>query len=145
MHLPSDFERNYGIASLDASGGTTSYEVEKVRLDEVIAGRDVGVLKIDIEGHELAALQGARDSLAKGLIRDVVFEDHDPLPSPVSRMLESAGFAISGIEETLTRPLFVSGRAPRGWDAPTYLATRDPERTQRLMQPRGWRCLRGHR
>jgi FkbM family methyltransferase len=143
LHLPPEYDGNYGIATLEASAGTVSYEVETVRLDELIAGRRVGVLKIDIEGHEPAALDGASESLASGLIRDVVFEEHEPLPSPVSRMLESAGFTIAGIEESLTRPLLVSDRAPRGWEAPTYLATRDQERTARLMKPRGWQCLRG--
>jgi FkbM family methyltransferase len=145
LHLPADYEGNYGIATLEDSDGTVTYEVETVRLDDVIAGRQVGILKIDVEGHELAALEGASDALAKGLIRDIVFEEHRPLPSPVSQVLASAGFAISGIEETLTRPVFVSDRAPQGWDAPTYLATRDVERTTRLMKPRGWRCLRGSR
>ena len=143
LHLPPDYDGNYGIATLEAAAGTVSYEVETVRLDELIAGRQVGVLKIDIEGHELAALEGASESLASGLIRDIVFEEHETLPSAVSRMLESAGFTIAGIEETLTRPVLVSGRVPRGWDAPTYLATRDQERTAGLMKPRGWRCLRG--
>ncbi len=142
LYLPTDYEENYGIATLEAADGMVSYQVETVRLDEVIAGRSVGVMKIDIEGHEIAALEGAGDSLAKGLVRDIIFEEHEPLPSPVSRMLESFGFTISGIEETLTRPVFVSDRAPQGWDAPTYLATRDSQRTMRLMKPRGWSCLR---
>jgi FkbM family methyltransferase len=145
LHLPSDHTQNFGIATLGASDGTESYEVETFCLDDLIAGRHVGLLKIDVEGHEMAALEGASESLANGLIRDIIFEDHQPLPSPVSRMLVSAGFALRGIEETLTRPLLVSDRTPRGWDAPTYLATRDQERTTRLMRPRGWGCLRGRR
>jgi FkbM family methyltransferase len=143
LHLPSDYEQNFGVASLESSDATASHEVETVRLDDLIAGRQVGVLKIDVEGHELAALQGASRSLSAGLIRDVIFEDHQPLPSPVSTLLESAGFAISGIEEALTRPLLTSpDRKPHGWDAPTYLASRDPERALRLASPRGWHCLR---
>jgi FkbM family methyltransferase len=144
LHLPSAYDQNFGIASLASATGDdgATYEIDTVRLDDFIAGRRVGVLKIDVEGHELPALEGAGDSLAGGLIRDVVFEEHRPLPSPVSRMLESAGFTIQGIEQAFTHPLLISGRAPRGWDAPTYLATRDPERTQRLMRPSGWRCLR---
>jgi FkbM family methyltransferase len=145
LHLPSDHKQNYGVATLEASDGTASYQIETIRLDDVIAGRQVGVLKLDVEGHEMAALEGASESLAHGLVRDIIFEEHRPLPTPVSRTLESAGFAIRGIEESLTRPLIVSGRAPRGWDAPTYLATGDQERTTRLMTPRGWRCLRGRR
>lgn len=143
LSLPSEYSRNFGVGRLapTADAHAASYQIDTVRLDEVIAGRKVGVLKIDIEGHEMPALEGAGDSLAKGLIRDVIFEDHGPLPSPVSQMLESAGFTIWGIEQALTRPLLVSGREPQGWDAPTYLATRAARRTERLMRPRGWRCL----
>jgi FkbM family methyltransferase len=143
LHVPSDYEQNFGVASLESSDASLSHEVETVRLDDLIAGRPVGVLKIDVEGHELAALQGASSSLSAGLIRDVIFEDHQPLPSPVSTLLESAGYTINGIEEALTRPLLATpNRTPQGWDAPTYLATRDPERARRLADPRGWRCLR---
>lgn len=146
LHLPPDYEKNYGLASLDTSDGGVSYEVQTVRLDDVIAGRHVGVLKVDVEGQEMAVLEGASESLGQGLIRDIIFEDHEALPSQVSTMLESAGFVISGVEETLTGPtLFPPDRAPRVWDAPTYVATRDQERTNRMMKARGWRCLRGRR
>ncbi len=147
LHVPSGYTHNYGIATLEDSDGATgaSVEVATFRLDDLIAGRRVGLLKLDVEGHELAALEGAGESLAGGLIRDIVFEEHEPLPSPVSRMLESMGFAVSGIEETLRRPLLVSGRVPGGWGAPTYLATRDQARATRLMSAPGWSCLRGRR
>lgn len=143
LFFPDDYEENHGLASLERSDQTVSQEIETVGLDEVIAGREVGVMKIDVEGHELSALQGASESLASGLIRDIVFEDLQPLPSPVSTLLESDGFEIYGVEEGLTRPRLVSpGRVPSGWDAPTYLATRAPERARRLVKSRGWRCLR---
>jgi FkbM family methyltransferase len=144
LHLPGHFESNYGVATLEAHDDTVSYEVETLRLDDLIAGRNVGLLKLDVEGHEITALKGASESLARGLIRDVVFEDHLPFPSPVSTTLQSAGFTIKGIEQTLTRPVLVPpDRAHTGWDAPTYLATRDLLRAERLMASRGWRCLRG--
>jgi FkbM family methyltransferase len=144
LHLPPDYVENYGIATLEPSDGAASYDVQTVRLDDVVAGRRVGVLKIDVEGHEMTALEGASDSLNKGLIRDIIFEDHHLLPSRVSTLLESAGFTIRGIEETLTGPTLVPPSHTRqAWDAPTYLATRDRGRTERLMQARGWRCLRG--
>jgi FkbM family methyltransferase len=146
LKLPHDCQGNLGLATLEAAEGSASHEVETVRLDEVIDGRRVGVLKIDVEAHELTALEGARDSLSGGLIRDIIFEDHDPLPSPVSSMLVDAGFTISGVEETLRCAVLTPpDRVPRTWDAPTYLATRDPERTRRLMAARGWQCLRGRR
>lgn len=143
LHIPADYAQNYGLASLEHAAGSVSHTIQTARLDEVIDGRRVGVLKLDVEGHELAALDGARDSLAAGLIRDIVFEEHLPLPSPVSELLESHGFEISGIEERLTGPrLLEAERAPRGWHAPTYLATRARERTADLTASRGWHCLR---
>ena len=101
----------------------------------------MGILKIDVEGHELAVLEGTRLED----VGDVFFEEHQPLPSPVSRLLEAAGFVIHGIEESLTRPLLVE-RTPRGWDAPTYLASRDPaaraarDAPARLAVPTGTRA-----
>ncbi len=146
LHLPADFESNYGIATLEPGADTISHEVPTVRLDEVIAGRRVGILKLDVEGHELSVLQGAGGSLRDGLIRDVFFEDHRPLPTAVSSLLEANGFAINGIEERLSGPVLTpEGHVPEGWDAPTYLATRDPERAARLMGRRGWTCLRSAR
>jgi len=143
LHLPIGYDSNHGVATLEASEDTRSYEVPTVRLDDVIAGRTVGVMKLDVEGHELPALTGAAQSLAEHRIRDIIFEDHEPHPSAVSRLLESAGFTISRIEESLTRPLLVAPARPaRGWDAPTYLATRDPARASRLLGARGWSCLR---
>jgi FkbM family methyltransferase len=142
LHLPAEYEGNYGTASIDGAGAVT-HEVRTVRLDELIAGRRVGVLKIDVEGHELAALEGASEALAAGLVRDVVFEEHEPLPSAVSSLLEAAGYAISGIEEGITGPrLLPAPRVPRGWDAPTYLATRDPQRARALASAHRWACLR---
>ncbi len=149
LRFPAGYQANYGVATLAATNGSdegASDEVGTVRLDELIAGRGVGVMKLDVEGHEATALRGAGGALAAGLVRDIVFEEHEPLPSEVSRALERAGFAIRGIEEHLAGPRLVApGSAAPGWDAPTYLATREPQRAERLMAGRGWRCLRRSR
>jgi FkbM family methyltransferase len=138
LRLPSGYQANYGIATLEpAEPNIVAHEVQTVRLDEVIDD-SVGILKIDVEGHELAVLEGT--TLAN--VRDIFFEEHQPLPTPVSTRLENAGFTIYGIEESLTKPLLVD-HAPQSWDAPTYLASRDAARALRLMRPRGWQCLRG--
>jgi FkbM family methyltransferase len=52
-------------------------EVETVTLDGVIADRQVAqvdFMKMDIEGHELAALEGGRESLRAGVIKALSFE-----------------------------------------------------------------------
>lgn len=48
-------------------------------------------MKIDIEGHEKAALEGAADALENHLIGDIIYEDHACYPSEVSGFLENYG------------------------------------------------------
>jgi FkbM family methyltransferase len=136
LYLPEGFDLNNGIASLERSGGR-AYEVATVRLADVIGAREVGLLKIDVEGHELAVLDGT----PLEQVRDVIFEEHERLPTPVSQRLRAAGFEIRGIEESFLGPRLV-GHTPRGWDAPTYLATRRLAEAERILAARGWRCLR---
>ncbi len=139
LHLLAGYEHNNGIASLVEQGtGEGSYEVETTRLEDVIQGRPVGILKIDVEGHELSVLAGT----PLDLVREIVFEHHGPLAGPVIDALRAADYEIRGIEESFLGPHLVD-RVPRSWDAPTYLATRRLDEVRRLIAPRGWRCLRG--
>ena len=105
----------------------------------------IGVLKLDVEEHELAALQGAESLLSRGLIRDVLFEEHRPPPTPVTELLESSGYTVLGVRQGLIGPV-VSGAAEaysrQLWDPPALLATTDPERVRERLKPRGWVCLR---
>jgi len=143
LHLPAAFASNNGLATLAATeGGDDDPEVETVTIDHVVAGRPVGIMKIDVEGHELAVFKGASRTLEANLIRDILFEDHLRLPSPVSLLLEEAGFSIFGVEEAFLGPRLIPPTwTPRGWDAPTYLATRRPEEAQAIVGRRGWQVL----
>jgi FkbM family methyltransferase len=44
--------------------GITSYTVDIVTIDDVVGDREIGFLKLDVEGNELFALRGARKVLA---------------------------------------------------------------------------------
>ena len=51
--------------------------VEVITLDDFLAKRAitrVDLLKMDVEGHELSALKGARESLQAGIIKAIAFE-----------------------------------------------------------------------
>ena len=53
--------------------------VALVRLNELLeATATVGVMKIDVERHELAVLEGSEALLRCCVIRDIVFEEHRP-------------------------------------------------------------------
>lgn len=141
---PEAFAANTGTAGLGLAGAR-SFTVETVALDEVVDAAAVGVLKIDVEGHELAALDGFDTALREGRVRDVFFEEHEPLPTPVSSRLAGHGYTLFALRQRLDRvTLAPPERLQRSdWDAPTYLATRDPERARRLVRGFGWSCLRG--
>jgi FkbM family methyltransferase len=145
---PEGFAGNAGAATLhpEDDSAATSFEVETVRLDEVVGEEAVGILKMDIEGHELAALDGLGEALADGRVRDVFFEDYEALPTPVSSRLEGFGFEVFSLQQRFRRVDLgsTSGPSPR-WYAPTYLATLDPQRATRRMRSDGWRCLRPRR
>jgi hypothetical protein len=111
-------------------------------------GATVGVLKLDVEGHEPAVLEGAAALLARRAIRDIVFEAHDRYPSPITEQLEAAGFTIL-LPEPRVRGLQLVPIASRpidaGWDSPNLLATTDPQRAHARSGRRGWWSLRGSR
>ena len=118
---PEEFAGNAGAATLhpEDDSAATSFEVETVRLDEVVGEDAVGILKIDIEGHELAALEGLGVALADGRVRDVFFEDYEALPTPVSARLEGFGYEVFSLQQRFRgvdlRP--TSGPSPRWYAA----------------------------
>ncbi len=133
-----------GTATL-RGGGEAVAEVACVSLDELLGVRSVGVLKLDVEGHEEAVLRGAREALAGRRIRDVVFEDLGQPPTAVTRLLEEAGYSVYKLD---CRPLrlTLAGIDPparhRVWEPPSYLATLDALRAHARIGSWGWHALR---
>jgi hypothetical protein len=140
------FERNMGLAALRGEAapaeGEQTVKVEMATLDEVLGRKRVGLLKIDVEGHEPAVLRGAQRLLEEGRVRDLVFEDHEPYPSPATQLLEGAGYRLFALDNDLLGIVLLAPQdrqdAP-AWPGPSYLATRDPERAVARMRPRWWR------
>jgi FkbM family methyltransferase len=142
---PDTFAHNKGTASLEHVDPENSTEVATVRLDAEVSG-PVGVLKLDVEMHELAALQGAESLLAAGLIRDIVFEEHEPPPTAVTALLESHGYTVLSVRQGLSGPILAPAADAyrrKMWDPPALLATREPERARERLRRRGWISLRG--
>ena len=143
--VPRLFGSNHGTAYLEkgkeTGPDTEKYVVPVGRLDTVVGAGAIGLLKIDVEGHELKVLKGAERQLTSGQIRDIVFEDFGAPPTSASRLLESHGYTVWRIGNTLFGPILIpaSTALPEPLvDSPNYLATRDPQRAAARIAKRGW-------
>lgn len=140
LEVPDGFGENQGLARLAPTGGVP---IRTVRLDTLLGDRDLGVLKVDVEGHELNVLRGTAAALAAGRVRHVVFEDHVGAHSPVRDFLREHGYSLYRIGWRLSGPVLgpvdVGGRR---YEAPSYLATRDPAGAEARCRTRGWAALR---
>ncbi|MCW3025266.1 MAG: hypothetical protein JWM29_698 [Solirubrobacterales bacterium] len=141
---PETFARNKGTASLERADPAHSTEVDTVRLDDVFSTA-VGVLKLDVEMHEQSALEGAGRLLSNRLVRDIVFEEHEPPPTAVTALLESYGYTVLSVRQGLTGPILsapADAHRMKLWDPPALIATTDVERVRRRLGRRGWISLR---
>lgn len=148
LFLNHGFSWNQGSASLvrdpQNAEGLAEVEVTTRRLDDLLETHTVGVMKVDVEGHERAVLQGACRALSNHRIRDVVFEDFDNPPTPVAMLLQAYGYTVFSIDHTLLGPVLRSARvraAQSSGDDPSYLATTDPTRALARLTPRRWAAL----
>jgi FkbM family methyltransferase len=147
LELPREHEANHGTARVLSENAAATSEVRRidlVKLDHEITSESVGLLKLDVEGHEEAALRGAEEILASGRVRDLVYEDFEPHPSDVSRWLEGHGFRIFDVVQSARGIRLSDPSRPRraSWDSPMLLATRAPQRAIERTEPRGWTALR---
>jgi len=121
--------------------------VKLTTLDQFFPDRpQIGVIKIDVEGHELKAFKGAAALFRGRCIRDIIFEDLGTYPTPVHEFLLAQGYSMFALHAGVFRPLieavshqpeFQRGRGEN------YVATLDPQRVERRFKPMGWRALKG--
>ena len=151
---PKGFEYNQGSASLasltqESLGREVRHRVQIQRLDTIFQhSEQFGMMKIDVEGAELAVLRGAKRLLAEKRIRDIVFEDFNPFPSECVTLLQSHGYSIYRLAKAVLGPVVWDPTKPRAahvslpWEPVNYLATFDPNRAKARLRARGWQCLR---
>jgi len=112
LRFPSiDGQENSGMASLDLnvpdSAISREIEVPLKRLDDYDL-KDVGFIKIDVEGHEEAVLAGAVETIRRNKPALLVeIEERSNLGGleRISRNLAEAGYAGSFIDRGRQRPL----------------------------------------
>ena len=148
LHIPKEFAGNRGVASVEAFEQASEMDrivVKAVSLDrEFEAPSVVRLMKLDVEGHELSALAGARELLMSGRLRTVIFEDHCPMPSAVTNEFTRHGYSIFKLLKTVSGPFLepIGGPTPPlPFEAPNYVATLDPDECFAIASSPGWQCL----
>ena len=152
---PAVFSGNHGVASLERvssesgranTSGGQHFVVTTTTLDQVLpADRPIGLLKIDVEGHEPKVFTGAAASLASKRIRDIVFEEHHAAPSPTMKLLADAGYTVFFLGRSFFGPILTDPADQSSqptWLPPNFLATLEPERALTRCRRRGWQVLR---
>jgi FkbM family methyltransferase len=136
------FASNQGTARI--TDRESPLPVEMTTLDQVLQGRTAALVKIDVEGGEAQVLKGAAGSLREGRIENLVYEAYAPERAGLAGLLTGYGYRVFALGRDL-RGLILSAPsgAPRlpGFEAPNFLATRDPDSVLARLAPRGWRVL----
>jgi FkbM family methyltransferase len=132
-------------SAVQASATAGSFPIDVERFDDALpANSSIGVCKIDVEGHELGVLQGATETLRRRGIRDIIFEDFEPQPSPVTRLLTNSGFTVFELHEGWLKPSLQPIGTTNGASSDfsyNYLATLAPDRALARFKSPGWHCL----
>jgi FkbM family methyltransferase len=148
------FAINFGTASIanvpaaaDAER-STRHIVTVERLDDLFPAESFALLKIDVEGFEAEVLEGARELLGSGRVRDVIYEDHSLGQTGLAATLSNHGFTIYAIGHSAFGPALLPAAEANhavdsSWESASFLATRDPSRAATAMRGKGWRVLRG--
>jgi FkbM family methyltransferase len=147
LEVPPSFGRNMGLARLATDAGVEGEHrqaVDVACLDDLLPDQRVHLVKLDIEGHEAAALRGAARMLSEGRVRDVIIEDHDRYPTEAMALLEDHGLRVFSIDRTFLGPRLrppEEGFGRPAWPGPNYLATSEPARALARFAPRGFRSF----
>ena len=83
---------NYGGTSLLKTPHTRPMKIELKRLDDVYSGIP-GLIKIDVEGHELEVLQGAEQTIRKHS-PNIYIEIFNIDTNPVTQFLDELGYVM---------------------------------------------------
>jgi len=76
-------------------------EVDTIVIDDLVPADTPALIKLDVEGAEIAAIEGAARALADGAV--LIYEDHgnDPACTVSAHLLEDPAMRLFAIEDTL--------------------------------------------
>jgi len=145
LEMPSWFGQNNAVAKLVETAPPDSEEQSPVRVvcgnDYITSEKPVSLVKIDVEGHELAVFEGATRLFDNPPVRDIVFEDHQGVESPLCQFLEQHNYTLFGLTVKVSGLNLLTKAQCQKDVTNDYLATQDPERAIRLLSGKGWHTL----
>lgn len=149
LRVPPNFAQNKGTSWLEAEGNRAQgvgLPVKVLALDNVIPRHEtIGVVKLDVQGHELAVLKGMERILTERRVRYIVFEEEGEYPAPTHSYLGTMGYHHLGIEQHFSGVRCIpEGRPhsdPINGSPPNYVATVDPELTITRLQRGFWQSF----
>lgn len=146
------FASNHGTASLrvgvdESVGDEIAHRVRVAPLDSFFHDNRIDLLKIDVEGHEAAVVQGAHELLRTNRIRQIIYEDHDLGRGKLPGMFQRYGYSVYSIGETFWGPtlrtLDQTIALDISWQSASFLATLERP-VPDIMRRKGWHVLRGY-
>lgn len=164
LAFPYGYENNKGLSRiisdeescLTSESGNTYQKTVNVKtesLDKLFAGiEEIGVIKVDVEGHEMNVFRGAEGILKRRSVRDIIFEENifevnNIGRSLVSMYLKRFGYEIFAVSNTLFGVKLIEienfdrGKQHRIWQPVSLLATRDAHRVKEKIRAKGWKSL----
>lgn len=112
---PGDHEDAATARIIGASEGGEGVRIQVERGDELVRrgrARPPNLVKIDVEGHELAVLQGMGELLSRPELRHIFIEVHfailhgqgrPEVPAEIERLLKASGFALAWVDQSHLR------------------------------------------
>lgn len=147
LEMPDDFETNQGLSRISTGPSSTTrrtLNVECSTLDHELGQTPIRLMKMDVEGHELQALEGAGRLLGTGAVRHLVFEDHSGADSPVIRCLQRHGYTVKRLGWHLHGPRLgelADLSVVKPPEPPNFIASLAMDEVAEACRPRGWRVL----
>jgi FkbM family methyltransferase len=145
LSVPDGFDVNDGVSRVRSASHGAAIPIRIHTIDQVLDSEPAELLKIDVEGDELLVLRGAAAALKTHRIQHVIFEDFDGNDSQACRLLESFGYQTFAIGWSVRGPRLRpagEGSLARTYEAPSYLATLDPDGALKRCASSGWHVLR---
>ena len=151
LHIPRGFDKNIGIASLEKDAEhMEEIAITLDTLDHVLQAvlqnnQPIRLMKIDVEGHEMAVFKGAETLLKAKLISHIIFEGHEKYKNEVIDALKHYGYTIFKINKGFSSVILSEVEETRyetPYEPPNFLATLDPDYIQAAFAKKEWGFLK---